>query len=295
MNERMLVVDDPTHGSLRAATLVSADPIGMCLFLFGGGGHAGMLWELAPALHAAGDVPPMVLASLEVPPWCFYLDDPTTGVAWETAVADHLVSALRVEHGASLPLGLVGVSMGGHAALRIAFSRPKTVTAVAAVAPMVEPWREDGDVPLRNRLHYPPECPGRLVGPDRDLGLWRRSHPAMHALRNASALIAQRQAIRLDAGSRDTLCAHDGAESLHRVLWGLDVPHAYHLHRDADHIGPSVLPRLVDAFRWVGCHLAGGLALSEESEALRAALAPARREALTRDPSIARTYGVLER
>jgi S-formylglutathione hydrolase len=216
-------------------------------------------------------------------------------MAWETAVADTLRVEVGRRFGTTDRVGLVGVSMGGYGALAIAFARSERFVAVSAVAPMIEPSVEAERTPLRNRFHYPPDCPAALVGPQRDADLFRRSHPAARARRHAETIVARHLSIYIDAGSRDAVHAHDGAELLHRVLWDLDVPHAYHLHRDADHVGPTLVPRLRAAFGWVGARLTGEQppAASPDETMLRETLAPARERALTEDPTVARTYGIL--
>ena len=293
-----LVVDDPTHGRLPATVWRAAarDGLPVCLFLYGGGGSERTLVELAPALQAATDdgrLPPMVIACLGVPPFCFYLDDPRRGVAWETAVAESLVAEVGRRHAVDR-VGLVGISMGGYGALKIAFARPEPFAAVAAIAPMVEPSTDADATPLRNRWHYPPQCPAALVGPQRDAALFQADHPVTRARRHAARIAGANQAIRIDAGSRDALCAHDGAEYLHRELWALDLPHDYHLHRDADHVGPTMLPRLLEGLSFVGRHLgAPATGPSPEEHALRDMLRDARRSARALDPTLRRTYGPL--
>lgn len=98
-----------------------------------------------------------------------------------------------------------------------------------------------------------------------------------------------------DAGSRDALNAHDGAEALHRELWQLDVPHEYHLMRDADHVGPTLAPRLLEAFRWIGKHTrsTAHVCPSSEERALREYVASLHANARALDPSLSRTYGQL--
>lgn len=253
----------------------------------------------------------------DVGPFSFYLDDPARGMAWETFVAERLFDHVAPEG----PVGAVGISMGGYGALKTAFARPERFRAVAAVAPMVEPAFEAGEVGPRNRYHYPPEVPASLLGPERDAALYAADHPAGRARRHAAAIRAHDLAIYVDAGSADALHAHDGAELLHRVLWDLDIAHEYRLLRDADHVGPTIVPRLEAAFAWVGERLSPrALPLTEAERswsswldaggagapppplpptspvfprALRALLEPARREAARRDPTFGRTYGVL--
>lgn len=244
-------VADPVHGEVacieigprRDATL----PI--CLFLYGGGGTCEALLALEPLLTQAwlrGGLPACRIVTPNVSPWDFYLDDPERGTAWERFVAERLLSHLAPR----APVGLVGISMGGYGALKMAFARPRAFGAVAAVAPMVEPSLAAGAVRPRNRYHYPPEVPSALLGAERDAALYESDHPACRLIRHADAIRNGQLAIYLDAGTADALNAHDGAEFLHRVLWDLDIEHDYRLFGGADHVGPSLIPRLESAFCW---------------------------------------------
>lgn len=298
LQHRCFSIDDSVHGTVTCAELVPRErPRGACLFLYGGGGSAAVLEALQPLLEtelAAQRLPSMVFTCAQVPPFCFYLDDLARGMAWESLVAKGLVAAVRQRHDVT-ELGLVGNSMGGYGALKIAFSHPGSFAAVAAVAPMLEPDMRAHAVPLRNRFHYPAEVPQALLGSTRDAELFERDHPATRARQNTTLLKTHAPAIWIDAGSRDACHAHDGAEFLHRVLWQLDIAHEYHLLRDADHVGPSIPGRLLQAFRWVGERLyRQPCAPSAEEHALRTLLAPARAQAETRDPTIMRTYGQAE-
>jgi S-formylglutathione hydrolase len=273
----------------------------ICLFLYGGGGNVETLLSLEPLLSGAwqdGSLEPLIVACLGVPPFCFYLDAPEHGMFWERAVADGLLAATRRRFdGEASPTraGLAGVSMGGYGALKIAFARPARFAAVAAVAPMLEPSVEPERVPLRNRCHYPELVPAALLGPERDARLFAADHPISRARANAIAIRSADLAVRIDAGSRDALRAHDGAEALHRELWQLDIAHEYQLLRDADHVGPTLGPRLLEAFRWVARHtrVPAPIPPSAEERALRDYVAPLHAAALAHDPSVTRVYGLL--
>jgi len=294
-------LNDPVHGAVPAVALLPARckrdaELPVCLFLYGGGGTHETLLALEPLFSAAwrdGSLPPLLVACLGVPPFCFYLDDGPEQ-RWQSAVSQGLLDAVRARFAASAQrAGLVGISMGGYGALKIAFEEPRRFAAVAAIAPMVEPSTEATSVQLRNRFHYPWQVPQRLLGPERDAALFRADHPVTRARRNAHEL-RERLAIYIDAGTRDALYAHDGAEFVHRALWELDVPHEYHLLCAADHVGPTLPPRLRRAFAWVAARLGGGAPEpSDEERALRAQLEPARRAARELDPSLDRTYGLL--
>lgn len=323
-------VDDDRHGRVPCAAVIPEAPTALpgCLFLFGGGGSRESLAEIQPLLEsfwASGDVPRMLVATPDPGAFSFYLDDPARDQHWERFVGDLFVHGLRARYGAALadrPWGIVGISMGGYGALKMALSRPGAFAAVAAISPMIEPAFEAVRVPLRNRYHYPPQVPQALLGPDRDAALFERDHPATRARQNAAALRAASLGVYIDASGADALNAHDGAEHLHRVLWNLDIVHEYRLRADADHIGPEIAERLREAFTWVGRRVSpptpAPLTADESAwrvwldgdgrgspppplpptsvlfpSMLRAQLAPLRAAAAAKDPTFARRYGRL--
>jgi S-formylglutathione hydrolase len=250
-------VADPIHGLVPCAAIVPRDagPLPLCLFLYGGGGSRESLADIQPLLEswwASGRLPPLLVATPDVGAWSFYLDDAARGLGWESFITQRFVAHLRAAFDVAPATGLVGISMGGYGALKIAFARPQEIAAVAAISPMIEPAFEAAEVRPRNRYHYPPQVPQALLGLERDAALFRADHPAGRAMAHADALRNSELGIYIDAAGNDALHAHDGAEYLHRVLWGLDVAHEYRLRRDADHVGPDLLERLFDAFAWVG-------------------------------------------
>lgn len=295
-------INGDLHGALPALALApacAAASMPLCLFLYGGGGQPETLLALEPVLSAAwraGSLAPLLIACVRVPPFCFYLDDGERGWAWERAVSEGLLGGVRARFSdaiAAAPASLVGVSMGGYGALKIAFERPRDFAAVAAVAPMLEP-DSNGGAPLRNRFHYPPLVPERLLGEARDRRLFEHDHPIARARRNAQAIRDAGLAVWIEAGSRDELNAHDGAEALHRELWRLDIAHEYHLRRDAGHVGPKLAERLLAAFSWVGEQQTEGVrVIDEEARALAQYLEPLRATASLQDSSLLRTYGTL--
>ena len=320
-------VEDPVHGQVPCAVLAperhEQTALPVCIFLYGGGGSRESLTSLQPLLEDAwreGKLSPCVVATPDVGPFSFYLDDHKRGYAWESFITQRFVPHLRAADRAAI----VGVSMGGYGALKLAFQHPGQFAAVAAVSPMLEPYRErDPDaVPLRNRFFYPPDVPSALLGLQRDAALYQRDHPTARARKHADAIIAHKLAIYIDAAGRDALNAHDGAESLHRELWAQDIPHEYHLRKNADHAGPDQAARLLAALQWVNAELQPPAApvltpleqawqtwLSQPTESqpttplpgesslfpayLRALIAPQRKEAIKRDPTLHRHYGVL--
>ena len=211
--------------------------------------------------------------------------------------------------------------MGGYGAFKIAFARPDLFGAVAALQPLLEPGFRDADVGPRNRLHHSAGGPAQLLGPDRDAALVEANNPANRARANAAEIRDRDLAIYLEVGDDDFINAHDGAEFLHRVLWSLDISHEYRLIRGGDHGGPTLVPRMRDAFRWVGSvltesrsaestELDGAVGIWIESgmigappsvapgskeflRVMRAQLQPLRERAVEMDANTTRRYGVL--
>jgi S-formylglutathione hydrolase len=311
---------DPVHGQVPCAALLHEQHGPCCLFLYGGGGSRESLASMQASFEAAwseGQLAPCIIATPDVGPWSFYLDDPAHGYAWESFIVERFLPHVRT-FSTSQRLGLVGMSMGGYGALKLALGHPQLFAAVAAVSPMIEPLTEANSVPLRNRFFYPAEVPQALLGPERDAALYRANHPTARA----RALGDHKPEIYIDAAGQDAFNAHDGAESLHRALWELDIPHEYHLRRYADHAGPDLAPRICDAMRWVVDRLQPQAAkpltelerawsgwLSDSStpqpttplpvesvlfpHLLRILVEPQRTAARLKDPSLSRHYGEL--
>ncbi|HEY6299481.1 MAG TPA: alpha/beta hydrolase-fold protein [Candidatus Binatus sp.] len=301
----------------------------LCLLLHGGGGSRENLAALKPLFDnwwTAGIMPPMVIASASTGAMSYYLDHPDGSARWETFVAEDFLADLRGKYNAGQDRAstlIAGISMGGYGALKIAFARPDQFAAVAAIQPLLEPGYRDADIGARNRLHHGVGGLRELLGENRDAALFESNNPAGRARANAELIRESGLAIYLEVGDADFLNAHDGTEFLHRVLWDLDLAHEYRLIRGADHGGPTFVPRIRDAFAWLGSIVTEQRAASAEptpderavnewlkrgldgapppvdpgSKAfitmLRAQLKPAREEAARTDPTTLRRYGVL--
>lgn len=311
-------------------------PMPLCLVLHGGGGTHQNLVDSKPIyeeLWASGALPPMVLASASISPLGFYLDHPDSRVRWETFIAQDFIAHLRRTYNVRRDRDstiISGTSMGGHGSLRIAFRHPDKFAAVAALEPALDPALELGEVTERNHFFYPlvlesggDASADQLVGSNRDAALFRANNPANVSIANADAIRASGLAIYIEAGDEDVFNFHDGAEFLHRVLWDLDISHDYHVTRGADHVGPSLRPRMRAAYAWVGSVLTPADPKVNEAtpaerawvewmegkskgnpplldpvspamaRAYRGWLAPARAKAAKIDPTTNRRYGVL--
>ncbi len=296
-------------------------PLPLCMLLMGAGGTRDSLASLQPVFEqwwSDGSVPPLVVATpsggLD-----YYLEDPDGSLRWDSFLAGDWLGTLRASCPVDETACIAGISGGGYGALKLAFGRPGLFRAVAAMQPMLEPGLAESEAGPRNRLHHLGGGPPRLIGPGRDPALWAANNPAHRARAHAAELHETGLAIYLEAAGRDFLNAHDGAEFLHRVLWDLDLPHEYHLVRDADHGGPTMRPRLHALFTWLGglLHPAPLDAAAEEAagawlasgmqgtpppgatatrafvDFLRARFAEPRAEAARRDPTTNRHFGRL--
>jgi S-formylglutathione hydrolase len=311
-------------------------PMALCLVLHGGGGTHQNLIDSKPIydeLWASDALPPMVLASASVSPLGFYLDHPGSQIRWERFIAQDFIAHLRRTYkvrGDRDSTIISGTSMGGHGSLRIAFRNPDKFAAVAALEPAVDPALQVDDVTARNRFFYPlvldsggDASADQLVGRNRDAALFLANNPANLAIANADAIRSSGLAIYIEAGDEDVFNLHDGAEFLHRVLWDLDISHDYHVYRGADHVGPSLAPRMRAAYGWVGSVLtppdpkAAEITAAERAwtewmerrssgnpplidplspamvRAYRRWLASAREQAARIDPTTERRYGLL--
>jgi len=306
-----------------------AGPHPLCLFLHGGGGSHQNLIDMRPLFErwwSDGVVAPMAVAMASTGAMSYYLDHPDGSARWESFIAEDFLAHLRGKFSVGRDREstfITGISMGGYGSLKIAFSRSDQFAAVAAIQPLLEPGFHDSEIGARNRLHHMVGGPRELLGPNRD-AVFEANNPANRARANADAIKKSGLAIYLEVGDEDFLNAHDGTEFLHRVLWDLDIAHEYRLIRGADHGGPTLVPRIRDAFAWLGSvssqlqrdssasQTADERAVSEWIERglsgdpppvdpgsdafiriLRAQLRPVRDQAASVDPTTSRRYGKL--
>ena len=234
--------------------------------------------------------------------------------AWETLISSAFPRLLAAEyHIDPHDISLLGSSMGGFGALRIAFADPARWTAVAAIAPAL--------LPAARRPRNTMDVLGDLaaaMGPEDSV---------VHRLRRAAdAIRAAELPIFLRCGDHDVFKMHDGTEELHRALWDLDIGHDYHLVLGADHLGPEATAAQRAALTFIAAaqrarsgtdRSADDLALAAAWQswaatgrtgppprldplgptgpaALRLMLEPLLAETERRDPTTTRRYGLLD-
>ncbi|GAA4207836.1 alpha/beta hydrolase-fold protein [Actinocatenispora rupis] len=212
---------------------------------------------LIEGLWADGTLPPAVVACASTPTvGGFYLD--RDGARWESYVARAFPALIEREYGTDpARVALLGSSMGGYGALKIAFAEPDRWAAVAAVAPALLPAATPDALRPRNTLgvlaDLGREMAGDGTGPDR-----YAANSVLHRLRaHADAVRDSGLPIFLRCGDSDVFAMHDGTEQLHRALWDLDIGHEYQLVLGADHLGPEAVAGPRAAFGFVGAALRG--------------------------------------
>lgn len=209
-----------------------AERLPLILVLHGANSSADVLTMMQPIIERS-ELPRTLVACLSTPTvGGFYLGK------WERLVAEEFPAHLASEFHAG-PIALLGSSMGGYGALKIAFADPGRFTAVAALSPALL----TADPAPRNTLsvlaHFAAELPPEDT-------IFARLDA------NADAVRASDLPILLRCGDRDVFAMHDGTERLHRQLWDLDIAHDYHLVRGADHLGPEATDSLEAGFAFVG-------------------------------------------
>jgi S-formylglutathione hydrolase FrmB len=156
----------------------------------------------------------------------------------------HVESTYRVVPGRK-GRALLGVSMGGYAALHIAFEQPGLVGAVATHSAM-----------LLEKIPSPDQGAGRwhmaafnkVFGDPIDAALWAENDPLAWA-RKADPKTAP--ALYLDCGAEDRYGLAAGHRDLHKILDERGIAHAFELP-PGDHGYEFVRARLERSLRFLG-------------------------------------------
>lgn len=204
----------------------------LLLVLHGAFSSSAILEENAAAYES--EFPDAIVACASTPTQGgFYIGE------WEDLVAREFPKLVAEQFNADLSrIMLLGASMGGYGALKMAFAEPGRYLAVATLSPAILPGETLSDVPPRN-------APG-VIGELRDTMAasgYENEHVVARLRRNADAVRQSGLWLRLECAGRDSFLLHEGAEYLHRVLWDIGVEHEYHLVQGADHVGPEAPAR----------------------------------------------------
>lgn len=223
--------------------------------LHGGGGSSANMDLMAETLEA-GIKQGLVPAAVSVMPSAarsFYMDYRDGSQKWETFVVNDLLAQVRKDYnvvkGREGTL-ITGISMGGMGSLRIAFKHPDIFQAVASMEPGIEPALAYKDIKPRDRFWRDDALFETIYGKPVDEAYWAANNPATIAITNPERLVGL--GIYLDAGDQDMFFLHQGTEFVHRILFDKGVSHEYRLVKGADHVGPSIPPRFLDALGFFG-------------------------------------------
>jgi S-formylglutathione hydrolase len=251
-----LVPDDVAYAVLTPAGWTRDETLPLIMLLHGANSSSEVLATLQPIIDGMwqdGSLPRSIVASASTPTvGGFYIDQPE-GSAWESFIATAFAQLLTKEYGVDPDrISLVGSSMGGYGALKIAFADPARWQAVAAIAPALLPAATPPDLRPRNTLSVLAELGKEMAGDGTDHRQFAGNRVLDRLRGNADAVRASELPIFLRCGDRDVFNLHDGTEQLHRALWDLDIGHEYHLVFGADHIGPEAVAAQRAALTFIG-------------------------------------------
>lgn len=208
-------------------------------------------------LIGKGEVPELVLVCPSPGRNTFYINGKDSGRAEDLIVEDlvrHIDATYRVETDRG-KRALMGVSMGGMAALRIAFKHPDAFGTVATHSAALFPVDLDKLSERFKRVmghQYVAPMVKETFGDPIDAELWRASSPLALA-----ATLPQEQLERLsiyfDAGTKDRYEFHQTNEALHEVLKDRGIEHTWRKIEDGGHSWGDGLAAhtLQDSFRFV--------------------------------------------
>jgi S-formylglutathione hydrolase len=229
------------------------------LMLHGGNGSEQDLLRFTTLIDEEineGRIPPLVIA-MPSARRSLYMDYRDGSQRWETFIVSELLPHLRKSLNVATKheqTYIGGWSMGGHGSLRLAFKHPDTFAAVAALEPAIEPalfWHEVGE---NVRFWRSEKVLEEMFGSPIDTKYWEDNNPATIAMRDPERLLDL--AIYIEVGDQDMLYLHKGTEFLHRILFDAGLAHEYRLVHGAEHVGPSLAPRLLDALGFIGRQIA---------------------------------------
>jgi S-formylglutathione hydrolase len=198
---------------------------------------------------ASGALPPAVVACPSTPTLGGFYMDYEHGAAWETFVGEDFPDHLGHRFALSGTRAVIGFSMGGYGALKLAFRKVETYAAVAALCPTIFPAEVSAMVPEKNRPSILGEL-NRAMGEDEET--YRRNTVYGPLRANRQALRRSGQRIYFDCGTADEFHLHDGAAYLHAVLTDLDIPHEFRSVTGAGHADEQMPFRRAEAIRFLG-------------------------------------------
>jgi len=206
-------------------------------------------------LFQRGDFPRSIVACSSTPTaGGFYINRPAAD-SWETLISDEFPEHIAATYGAVGPTALIGASMGGYGALKVAFANPKRYAAVAAISPAVFPGERPDDVPAVNIPSVLGELHQAMSNESGDSDVYIANSVHGRARAHAQEIRDASLPVLVDCGAADEFRLHEGADHLHRVLDELDIAHEFRLVEGAGHLGPQAETRTKQAIGFIGAAL----------------------------------------
>lgn len=233
----------------------STAPFPLILLLHGGNGSEQDLLRFVPLIDSMienGLLPPVVVA-MPGARRSLYMDYRDGSERWESFLLQDVLPTLRRECNVSNTregMFVSGWSMGGLGSLRLAFKHPGIFGAVAAIEPAIEPALTWDEVGPRVKFWRPTGFMEMIFGSPIDRDHWALNNPATIVRSDPDRLLGL--GIYLEVGDQDMLYLHEGVEFLHRILFDTGIGHDYRLVHGAEHVGPSLEPRIADALSFIG-------------------------------------------
>jgi S-formylglutathione hydrolase len=196
------VADDVPYAVLTPDGWTTDETLPLVIVLHGANSSSDVLAMLQPIIDGMwldGSMPRSIVASASTPTvGGFYI-----GI-WESFIATAFPALLAKGYGTDpARISLMGSSMGGYGALKIAFADPARWQAVAAVAPALLPALRPQDLRPRNTLGVLAQLGGEMAGDGTDPGRFA-ANSVLHRLQdNADAIRASGLPLSLRCGDRD--------------------------------------------------------------------------------------------
>jgi S-formylglutathione hydrolase len=196
-----------------------------------------------------GMLPRAIIACASTPTLGGFYIDGGAGSNWETLVGMEFPALLAEQFSLSGTRAVIGFSLGGYGALKLAFRHPEKYRAVAALCPVIFPGETPSSIPERNRPAILNDL-NQAMGADETTYLSNSIYGIARS--NHEQIKRSAQRIYFDCGDADEFNLHDGAAYLDRVLTELDVPHQFESVRGAGHADAAASSRQAKAIAFIG-------------------------------------------
>ncbi|MCA9028132.1 MAG: prolyl oligopeptidase family serine peptidase [Planctomycetaceae bacterium] len=238
-----------------------SEPVPLLVWLHGGtSGKDALQRQLRSHIERAWETGEMVPCVVVAPVTgaSFFIDWHDGTNRWDTFITTEMLGHIREQYNVKQDRAgtvIAGSSFGGQGVLRVALKHPELFIAAASMAPgftpvlKLEDWdiRYFGDDVLADNA--------RRFGEPVDHTFWRSTHPPTMVIDNAARLRESGLQLLIEVGDEDANGNFRSVELLHRLLFDAAIPHDYHLHRGAAHVGRSKDWRFPEVFLFLSREL----------------------------------------